>query len=502
MTLSSKELVKEYIQHYQLGRKFFRAISCVKGIATQDVLKWMKNNADWNTSAAAATTATTAIAASSHDNHHPRAGPRGDYHYQDKQQHHHQHQQQPHRNLLHRLLLRSSSSNSSPDEHRLDTHTSASTPDQEPPPPSQPPSQQVAPTRRWFFRRRFFAPASSSAAAEDRHRLLLQHHHHHGGDSKHADGLLEPEQRPVRPDRPSLLLRSEMPHWYHHTPFILTGYRAIQHSFRGCVHSLTYVHNETGNILTHALGFVVFLVLFRFAELEVAELGPAASAATAEEGAWRLDALFLALFHWSALYCMTASTLFHLFCCHSQSVSRSCIKADYLGIVVLILSSLLPIVHYGHYCQPARRTVYTAMMLSLGAVTCYVALAERFRGADYRALRTTLFVALGLSGSLPVLDGLLTVPNFSALIHLPRLTHGAVYFLSGAAVFMFHVPERWLPGAFDYIGQSHQLFHVAIVVGSVLQRGAVLGAIRTWHERVAAASAAGGGGGGDGGVCG
>jgi predicted membrane channel-forming protein YqfA (hemolysin III family) len=31
---------------------------------------------------------------------------------------------------------------------------------------------------------------------------------------------------------------------------------------------------------------------------------------------------------------------------------------------------------------------------------------------------------------------------------------------------MFHVPERWFPGKFDIWGQSHQLFHILVLIAA------------------------------------
>jgi hypothetical protein len=33
---------------------------------------------------------------------------------------------------------------------------------------------------------------------------------------------------------------------------------------------------------------------------------------------------------------------------------------------------------------------------------------------------------------------------------------------SGAAIYLFQVPERWWPGHFDYFFSSHQLWHLSI----------------------------------------
>ncbi|KAJ3355623.1 Adiponectin receptor protein 1 [Entophlyctis luteolus] len=64
--------------------------------------------------------------------------------------------------------------------------------------------------------------------------------------------------------RPSLLKRDAMPGWYQEEKFIWGGYRPIMDSTRECLYSLTYLHNETGNIWTHFIGFLLFVGLMGY----------------------------------------------------------------------------------------------------------------------------------------------------------------------------------------------------------------------------------------------
>ncbi|KAG7283793.1 hypothetical protein CRUP_034417 [Coryphaenoides rupestris] len=50
--------------------------------------------------------------------------------------------------------------------------------------------------------------------------------------------------------------------------------------------------------------------------------------------------------------------------------------------------------------------------------------------------------------------------------------HIALAFLT-AFLFATHLPERLAPGSFDYIGHSHQLFHVCSIVGTHFQMKAI-----------------------------
>lgn len=46
----------------------------------------------------------------------------------------------------------------------------------------------------------------------------------------------------------------EMPSWYVSDSYLKTGYRRITNSVRGCLLSLSYLHNETMNVYTHLIG--------------------------------------------------------------------------------------------------------------------------------------------------------------------------------------------------------------------------------------------------------
>ncbi len=56
------------------------------------------------------------------------------------------------------------------------------------------------------------------------------------------------------------------------------------------------------------------------------------------------------------------------------------------------------------------------------------------------------------------------------------LASGSLYVL-GALTYASRIPERFLPGKFDFWGQSHQLFHLCVVVAAVLHYKSVIVAL-------------------------
>ncbi|KAJ3336785.1 hypothetical protein HDU91_001654, partial [Kappamyces sp. JEL0680] len=156
------------------------------------------------------------------------------------------------------------------------------------------------------------------------------------------------------------VLYDDMPPWYVADSFLVGGYRRITQSWRGCLVSLFYLHNESGNVYTHLLGALgcapLAYVLFSdwMAAVPTTSLGDYLSHFTYLVG---------------LLTCLSLSTLFHLCCCHSKRVSMVTNKADYIGIVALQVGSFVPAIYYGFYCDAFYQTLYITSIVLLGLVT-------------------------------------------------------------------------------------------------------------------------------------
>ncbi|KAI8610802.1 hemolysin-III related-domain-containing protein [Chytriomyces sp. MP71] len=305
------------------------------------------------------------------------------------------------------------------------------------------------------------SPATNGGA------LLRRRPHFHSTSRAHTPLLLFRSDASFAEER-SLLVETDMPAWYQHTPYILTGYRRIQHSYTGCFESLLYLHNESVNFYTHCLGAIAFTALHLYTRFTL--LDP--------HGATRSDHIVFGIFHLSAVVCLSFSAQFHLFCCHSQKVQRACMKCDYVGIVVLIVGSMFCSIYYGFYCYPTMQMMYMAMTAVAGLVTIFVNTSESFVGPKYRPLRTFLFISIGLLGLIPMAHALLVLDDsFSILLRSISATNLAlesVAYIGGAMLFLFHIPEAWYPGFFDYWFQSHQIFHVAVLLGAAFHHAGLV----------------------------
>ena len=80
-----------------------------------------------------------------------------------------------------------------------------------------------------------------------------------------------------------------------------------------------------------------------------------------------------------------------------------------------------------------------------------------------------MFSALGLWGAIPICHQLFVnghVWHVRTALTLDLLM-GATY-LIGATIYALRIPERWYPGRFDVWLHSHQIFHIAVVLGAYI----------------------------------
>lgn len=95
-------------------------------------------------------------------------------------------------------------------------------------------------------------------------------------------------------------------------------------------------------------------------------MGPLHTIASQRPNDWK-DVAGFAIFLIAAVVCLGFSSFFHTVACHSRDFAHRCNKLDYIGIVVMIVGSFLPALHYGFYCHPRLQAMYAFMITSLGS---------------------------------------------------------------------------------------------------------------------------------------
>ncbi|KAI8839482.1 hemolysin-III related-domain-containing protein [Chytriomyces cf. hyalinus JEL632] len=276
-------------------------------------------------------------------------------------------------------------------------------------------------------------------------------------------------------EKPNLLNKEDMPQWYQEGSYINTGYRPIMHSVRFCLRSLLYEHNETGSIYSHLLGFVFVASFMGYAISRLLNSGmPGIS--------WK-DALILWLDYGSSLVLLFNSSVFHTFCCHSESVNRNCLKADFNSVILMMTGKFVSTAFYAFYCMPEAQFVYFGLGIVVAIAIVTFNTMTMFQSPAYITAKAGLFFAFGSLAIVPVIHCIILygVGISVRAMGLKYLGGFALSSVIGTAVFVFRIPERWSPCTFDYWGNSHQIMHVAILASIVFHCCAVFNAFEFWH---------------------
>ncbi|CAF0873846.1 unnamed protein product [Adineta ricciae] len=248
-----------------------------------------------------------------------------------------------------------------------------------------------------------------------------------------------------------------LPEWLGDNHFLLQKHRPPANSVRECLISVASIHSETVNIWTHLIGALCVAVTFTLFLIENHRQMDLS------------DVISFSIFFISAILCLTFSTLLHIFINYSPSVLVTVSKLDYMGINILIFGSMVPVLHYLFYCYFQLKTIYLSVLLVLSIASMIGTSSAACSKPRFRPFKAILFIALGLYGVAPA--------THACIIHgLPRmfdmgflyLCIMAVAYIGGGVAYAVRIPERFFPGRFDIVGQSHQILHVAVIAAVYL----------------------------------
>ncbi len=273
---------------------------------------------------------------------------------------------------------------------------------------------------------------------------------------KAAESLEEHIQSAIVRARESGLIRYEdLPVPWRVNPHILKGYRFTE-SKVDCVRSMFGFSNESVNIWSHGIGLVIVLAIaFHFYPTSV-DFSLSTNA----------DVCIAAVFFFAACKCLVCSTIWHTM----NSVADLTLMerfacVDYTGISLLIAASILTTEYTAFYCEPISRWIYMVSTATLGVGGVILPWHPTFNRQDMAWARVAFYVTLAATGFVPILQLSLTRGADWAWAFYAPIGKSIAVYLIGACVYASHIPERWYPGAFDYIGGSHNLWHFAVLGG-------------------------------------
>ncbi|KAI0175661.1 HlyIII-domain-containing protein [Hypoxylon sp. FL1284] len=273
-----------------------------------------------------------------------------------------------------------------------------------------------------------------------------------------AENLEENIQRAIARAREEGLLKyEELPVPWRINPHILSGYR-FSESKLGCVRSMFGVSNEMVNIWSHAIGLMLVLAIAFYFYPTSANFYLYT----------KMDVFIAAVFFFAACKCLVCSTIWHTMnCVADQTLMERFACIDYTGISLLIAASIMTTEYTAFYCEPVSRWTYITATAVLGIAGTILPWHPRFNGQDMAWLRVGFFVGLGATGFMPIFQIVLTRgPAWAFDFYTgSNLLKSLAVYVAGACVYASKVPERWFPGAFDYCGNAHNLWHLAVLGG-------------------------------------
>ncbi|KAK2746407.1 hypothetical protein FQN55_005625 [Onygenales sp. PD_40] len=252
-----------------------------------------------------------------------------------------------------------------------------------------------------------------------------------------------------------LINYSDLPHPWRVNPHILQGYRFTTSKIE-CVTSVFTFSNELFNIWSHLIGLVIVLaVAFYFYPLN-----PNFSLST------KTDIAVAVVFFFAACKCLVCSTLWHTMnSIASQPLMERFACVDYTGISLLVAASIVTTEYTAFYCEPVSRWIYILATSTLGIAGVILPWHPTFNRQDMAWARVAFYVTLAATGFAPIAQLSLTRGlGWSLYFYSPIVKSLAVY-LTGALIYASQIPERWRPGLFDYVGGSHNIWHLAVLGG-------------------------------------
>lgn len=258
-----------------------------------------------------------------------------------------------------------------------------------------------------------------------------------------------------------LLHRSQIPAVYKE-PFIIGGYRKPDCSYFECLKYSFVLHNDTINFWSHFVPFWVWLLWLYLLSYSIDFTDPY---------------FYPLLCFWAgACSYVLFSSIAHLFGSKSFTVRTVCFILDYLGIAMYTYGgSLLIFFHQQPTSSifiPYKWPILLGNMISAITASVLCGLSRFFWVKQRFVVRAGAFVVPYITAIAPFLYRFLVcVFTGQECIFETLYLHVLTNALISVLIFFFvtKIPERFVPGRFDYIGQSHQLFHLTAVTITTIQ---------------------------------
>ncbi|KAI9032262.1 hemolysin-III related-domain-containing protein [Hyaloraphidium curvatum] len=250
----------------------------------------------------------------------------------------------------------------------------------------------------------------------------------------------------------------ELPPWLRAAthPYIRSGYQANLSGYAEAWAMLLQLHNETVNVLSHLLGG-----LFVFLPLAVrcfVRLHPAARLS---------DKIAFGSYCLLATKTLVSSALFHAHFHLSPKAYRTWCALDTVGISALTCGSGVLLAQYIFHDSRLRLAWVTAVVLA-NAAGVIGPLFSFWTAPHFRKARVAVYSSAAALSVLPILYVMATGAPPGWPSEATRWIAGSfASYACGATIYLLRIPECLLPGRFDCLGNSHQIWHILVLCGAL-----------------------------------
>jgi len=252
-----------------------------------------------------------------------------------------------------------------------------------------------------------------------------------------------------------LIKYEDLPDPWKVNPHITRGYR-FSDTKLGCLRSILRISNELFNIWSHIIGLVLVLSIAFY----IYPRSPNFSIST------KSDIFIAACFFLAACKCLVCSTMWHtMSSISSQDLLERFACVDYTGISLLVATSIMTVEYCAFYCEPVSRWTYMLLTASLGIGGTVLPWHPTFNQSDMAWARVGFYVLLAATGFLPFFQLSMTYGLTYTMYFYAPIAQSILVYLGGAILYAAKIPERWFPGMFDYVGGSHNIWHLAVLGG-------------------------------------
>ncbi|KAF7782204.1 hypothetical protein Agabi119p4_1580 [Agaricus bisporus var. burnettii] len=232
-----------------------------------------------------------------------------------------------------------------------------------------------------------------------------------------------------------LITYDDLPQPWKNNPYVKQGYRFIPlERWSLIIKSIIELHNETLNIHTHLIPFVLYSITL-------------------------LSTI------WNPTRFEPAEVFFMSFACSMET----CARIDYVGIGWLISASVATVANYGYQCHPQVGHAFIGICLAMGVLGNILPFMEWFNQYEYRYHRMAFFLALAFSGLAPLAGIAILHSHEEMMAFAAPLFPSFASYLLGFAFYATRWPESHLPPKVQhyldhYGGGSHAIWHCFIVL--------------------------------------